>query len=201
MMRTFLEYLLSRAIDDQQPPSPWLRRCLQQDRQLQQFHHESKQLDSLFRESAAQLLETMQTDEAATPLTLSPQRLAKTANADSPHRLSVRWLGGLAAAALLLIALLPNWLQPSAPTVHAGEFSQQLTVVPGEVLRLLTSAAEVSRTQVTQHSPLANLTLPPSSAWTELSLPSDSPVWQEWNSWQSRWHHLKSTLPASTPES
>ncbi|MGI9428850.1 MAG: hypothetical protein ACR2NM_09350 [Bythopirellula sp.] len=201
MIRTFLEYLLSRALDNKKPPSPWLQRRLQQDEQLQQFHHESKQLDTLFRQSAAQLREGMQAEDAVATLTLPPQPLATTAPPDAAHRVSVRWLGGLAAAALLLIALLPNWLQPSAPPVHAGEFSQQLTVVPGEVLRLLSSAAEVSRTQVTQLSPLANLSLTPASAWPDVSLPDNSPVRQEWDNWQDRWLDLRSRLPSVTPES
>jgi hypothetical protein len=201
MIRPFLEFLLSRALDNRKPPSPWLQRHLQRDEQLQQFHHESKQLDTLFRQSATQLREGMQADDAVATLTLPPQRRATTAAPDTPHRLAVRWLGGLAAAALLLIAFLPSWLRPSAPTVHAGEFSQQLTVVPGEVLRLLSSAAKVSQTQVTQLSPLANLTLTPSSAWPDVSLPDNSPVQQQWDHWQDRWLDLRSRLPSATPES
>ena len=198
MIRTILEFLLSRSLDNNESPSPWLLRRLQQDRQLKQYRDDSQQLDHLLRRSAAKVRESMQTDQAAATLTLPLQR--QTTAADSPHRLSVRWLVGLAAAALLLIALLPNWLRPSAPAVHAGEFSQQLTVVPGEVLRLLTQAAKTSQTQLPQLSPLSNFSLPELPDWEKVAQHVDVPVRQEFNAWQDSWRNIKFRLPDSSQE-
>lgn len=200
MIRTCLEFLLSRSLDTDNPPAPWLQRRMQQDQQLKRFNAESKQLAAMFRRSAAEHRETMAVDVFVAPLPLRPQRRATAAFDEPGDRLSARWLGGLVAAAMLLVALLPNWLQPTAPAAHAGEFSQQLTVVPGEVLRLLTQAAKTSQTQLPQLSPLSNLTLPKMPAWEAVAHYVESPVRRELDTWQDNWQNLMSRLPESSLE-
>ena len=115
------------------------------------------------------------------------------------RRFPMRWLGGLAAAAVLMVVLLPGWLRPSAPTVHAGEFSQQLTVVPGEVLRLITRAAKTSQAQLPQLSPLANVNLPDFSEWQEVTQRADTTVLPGIDSWQDSFRTIKFHLPDPAP--
>lgn len=206
MMRTILEFLLSRSLDEGTSPAPWLRSRVQRDPALGQFDSESKQLATLLDRTAAEHRKAMTADEPTvkqpTPsVTLSPDRQQNASLRTQPNtRRSARWFAGLAVAATLLLALVPNWLRPSTPSVHAGEFSQQLTVVPGEVLRLLTTATETSQTQVTQLSPLANLTLPTWPAWKEVSLQVESPVRREISTWQESWQDLKSKIPGYESE-
>jgi len=203
MIRTCLEFLLSRSLDDGTPPTGWLGRLLRRDPQLNRYQTESRQLDTLLRSSAAEQRRSMTTasreadiNTSAAILTLPPQRNAEATVArakNSGH--SLAWLSGLAAAALVLIAWSPNWFRHAPPAVQAGEFSRQLTIVPGEVLRLLTRAAKTSQTQLPQLSPLTNLTLPAMPAWEEVALHVESPVREEIDFWQESWLNFKTRLP------
>jgi len=203
MIRTCLEFLLSRSLDDAQTdrrksPTPWLQRRVQRDTQLEQFDTEARQLDSLLHSSAAERRQAMSSDENVAVVTLPLHRLTNSSESSTPstRTLSVRWFSGLAAAALLLLALspswLPNWFRSATPTVHAGEFSQRLAVAPGEVLRLINRAAETSQTQLPRLSPLANFSLPAMPAWETISLSVESPALKEIDAWQNSWQNLKS---------
>lgn len=205
MIRTFFEFLLSRSHDDGTSLNGWLNRLLLRDAGLNRFDTEARQLDTLLRSSATEQRQAMANNEDVAVLTLPPQRQTTSSVADVKHsRHSLAWLSGLAAAAIVLIALAPNWFRPALPAVHAGEFSHQLTVVPGEVLRLLTSAAKTSQAQLPQLSPLTSLTLPTLPAWEDVALHVESPVRQEINfwqeGWQESWQDFKLRLPASTQE-
>ena len=200
MIRTFLEFLLSHPHEEGTPPLGWFRRLLLRNTGLKQFDAESRQLDALLRSSAIEQRQALATYENAAALTLLPRRqVTRTAARNQKTGHTLAWLSGLAAA-LALLTLAPNWFQPDAPAVHAGEFSQQLTVVPGEVLRLLTHAAKTSQTQLPQLSPLANFSLPAMPAWEEVALHVESPVRQEidfWQKgWQEGWQNLRSRLPS-----
>ena len=150
------------------------------------------------------------TGSSAILLTLLLRRQESRATARVRNSgLSAVWLTSLAVAAVLLLVASPswppNWFRRAAPGVHAGEFSQQLTVVPGEVLRLLTRAAETSRTRLPQLSPLANLTLPTLPAWEDIALHVESPMLQEpllreIDTWHESWKNFKSRLPDSSFE-
>ncbi len=206
MIRTFLEYLLSRSLDDGTPSTGWLKRLMLRDAGLNRFDTKSRQLDTLLRSSAAERRQSMTTDNRETDintavLTLPLQRKTEPTVAhakNSGH--SLAWLSGLAAAALVLIAWSPNWFRPAPPAVHAGEVSQHLTVVPGEVLRLLTRVAKSSQTQLPQLSPLGNLTLPVMPAWEDVALRVESPMREEIDFWQESWQNFKTRLPASSRE-
>jgi len=208
MIRSCLEFLLSRSLDDAQTdrrksPAPWLQRRVQRDDQLEQFDTEARQLDSLLRSSAAEQRQAMATgamasDENVAVVTLPPHRLTTSAasSTSSSRAQSVRWFSGLAVAALLLFALSrswsPNGFHAATPEVHAGEFSQQLAVAPREVLRLINRAAETSQTQLPRLSPLANFSLPAMPAWETISLSVESPALKEIDTWQNSWQNLKS---------
>ncbi len=200
MIRTFLEFLLNRTLDDGTQETGWFRRLLLRDARLSRFDSETRQLDMLLRNTATEQRQTLASDNStnAAELTLSPQRQSpQTAHAKKQGH-SLAWLSGMAVAAVLLIVLLPNWLRPTTTKVHAGNFSQQLTVVPGEVLRLLTRAAKTSQTQLPQLSPLAKLSLPAMSAWEEVALHVESPVRQEINFWQESWQNFRLRLPSAS---
>ncbi len=201
MIRTFLEFLISRTLDDTTPPSGWFRRLLLRNAGLRRFDTETQQLDVLLRTSATEQRQSMAADSNAVVLTLPPQRQEPPAVAvENYSRHTLAWLSGLAAAALVLVALAPNWFRPALPAAHAGEFSQQLTVVPGELLRLLTRAAKTSQTQLPKLSPLANMTLPTLPAWEEIALRVESPMRQEMETWQESWQNLTSRWPIDSRE-
>ena len=198
MIRTFFEFLLSRSHDGGKPSNGWFRRLLLRDAKLNRFDTEAHQLDTLLRSTAAEQRQAMAINNSAATLTLPPHRETATTAHATNARHTLAWFGGLAACALLLVALLPSRSQPTAPVVHAGELSQQLTVVPGKVLGLLTRAAQASQTRLPQLSPLANLTLPTLPAWQSVALRVESPVRAEidfWkNGWQESWKNLRSRL-------
>ena len=194
MIRTFFEFLLSRSHDEGTQPNDWFRRLLLRDARLNRFDAETRQLDMLLRSTAAEQRQAMASDNPIATLTLPPDRKTTTTTHEKSTRHALAWFGGLAACALLLVALLPSRSQPTAPVVHAGELSQQLTVVPGKVLGLLTRAAQASQTQLPQLSPLANLTLPTLPAWQAVALRVESPVRVEIDFWQKGWKNLRSHL-------
>ena len=201
MIRTFLEFLLSRSRDEGTPPTGWLRRLLTRNTKLNRYDVETRQLDTLLRRTAAQQRQVMATEATVAAITLPPQRQSKNASHVKTPRYTLAWFSGLAACAIVLVAFVPNWSRPTAPTTHAGELSQQLTVVPGKILRLLTRAAKTSQTQLPQLSPLANLTLPTLPAWQAVALRVESPVREEisfWQKgWQKGWENLRSRLPGN----
>jgi len=213
MIRTCLEFLLSRSYDAcDSPPTltdrwlqHWFDRRAKRNPQVDNFAADAQQLDRLLRQSAAQHRQQMAAETVPPTLTPLPTRLAtnRTATSHDTSRRSLAWTTGLAAA-VLLGAFLGTTLRPSPPKVHAGEFSQQLTVVPGEVLRFLNSAADVSSKQLPQLSPLTQLKMPALPDWRNVAQSIDSPVrtqmdmWQ--GNWQDTWQGLKSRLPTKSPE-
>jgi len=197
MIRTFLEYLLSRSHNEHTSPNGWLSRMLLRNAGLNRFDAETRQLDTLLRNTAAEQRQAMATEDNAVILTLPPRR--ETTRIKNAKR-SFAWFSGLAACALLLVALAPNWFRPAPPTVHAGELSHQLSAVPGEVLRLLTSAAKTSQTELPKLSPLAKLNLPTMPAWQDVAQRIESPVHDEISHWQKNWESFKSLWPDQVQE-
>ena len=204
MIRTFFEFLLSGSLDEGTPSNCWFRRLLLRDAGLNRFDTEARQLDTLLRSAATEQRQAMATDNSVATLTLPPHREAATTARATNARHTLAWFSGLAAAALVFFALSPNWFPPAPPAVHAGELSQQLTVVPGKVLGLLTRAAKTSQIQLPRLSPLTNLDLPALPAWENVALHVESPVREEidfWkNSWQKGWHNLRMRLPTQAQE-
>ncbi len=195
MIRTFFEFLLSRSHDEGTLPTSWFRRLLLRNVGLNRFDAETRQLDTLLRNSAAEQRQAMAANNTAA-FTLPPYRKTATTAHKKNTSHTLAWLSGLAACALLLVSLPPSWLRPAAPTVHAGKLSQQLTIVPGKILGLLTLAAKTSQTEVPQFSPLANLTLPSLLPdWEGLALRVESPVRQEIDIWQEVWQDFTSRRP------
>ncbi len=197
MIRTLLEYLLNRSMDDGKSPGGWLVRQLRRDSKLQRFDTDARRLDTLLRESAAEHRKAMAITGEVDVLTLSPERPLATAAPTRRSNQSALWVAGLAVAAMLLLMASPQWFRPAAPTVHAGEFAQQLTVAPGEVLRLINHAAETSQTQLPQLSPLNKLALTQLPAWQDVATQVESPVRNELDAWQRSWQNLKSRWPES----
>ncbi len=194
MIRSCLEFLVSRSIDDGKPLPSWLQALVRRDDRLNAFAEQASVLDSALRETAAKQRQSMYKDAAIAKVTL-PKQL-EPPSARTP-RSSMKWYGALAVAALLLVMFSVTRVQPPAPEVHAGDFSEQLTAVPGEVLRVLNSAAETSQSQLPQFSPLAKLSLPELSVWEDLAVTVESPVRRELDVWQASWEKLKSQVPVS----
>lgn len=215
MIRTMFEMMVSRALDDGKPLPRWMQALSKRNEQTDRFAKNASQLDAALRSSAAAHRQSMNNQpvsiasvsvrpttstqsEAAATLTLPPQR--QTSAPAFAGKRSLSWATGVAAAALFA-ALTFYQLRPASPEVHAGDFSQQLTVVPGEVLRVLTRAAETSQTRLPEISPLANLSLPELSAWDKIATSVQSPVRQEITAWQKSWQSLRDRLPNSIGES
>ncbi len=197
MIRSCLEFLVSRSIDDGKPLPSWLQTLARRDDRLSAFAEQTSVLDRALRGTAAKQRRSMESDEPIATLTL-PQHL-EPAIAQSP-RSSMKWYGALAVAALLLVMFSASRIQPTKPQVHAGDFSEQLTAVPGEVLRVLNSAAATSQSQLPQLSPLTKLSLPELPVWEDLAMTVESPVRRELDVWQASWEKLKSQVQLS-PES
>jgi|GEM_PF-6553065 len=159
---------------------------------------EAQQLDALLRSTALQRRQAMAGDQQVAQLTLPPQRPAATP-ASQPQP-STRRYTGFAAAAILLLCFTLGWLRWTTPTVHAGDFSQQLATVPGEMLRLINHAAQTSQTHLPQLSPLAQVSLPELPNWQNLSWQLDTPIQQEMNLWQNHWLKIKSRLSSQPQE-
>jgi len=166
------------------------------------FFRKQKQLDAVLRQSAERRRKAMATEGNVATVTLPPRREFSRGGAPSRRSASSRdwraalWVGGLAAAASALLMFGAGWFRPATPTaqLHAGEFSQQLTAVPGEVLRLLNSAAATSQTRLPQLSPLASLSVPELPGWNDVSRQIESPMQREINAWQTGWDQLRSRL-------
>lgn len=214
MIRTMFEMMVSRALDDGKPLPRWVQALSKRNEHADRFAKNASQLDAALRSSAAAHRQSMNKQpvsidsvsvrptstqsEATATLTLPPQR--QTSAPALAGKRSLSWATGVAAAALFA-ALTFYQLRPTPPEVHAGDFSQQLTVVPGEVLRVLTRAAETSQTRLPEISPLANLSLPELSAWDKIATSVQSPVRQEITAWQKSWQSLRDRLPNSIGES
>ena len=162
---------------------------------IRTFLKKRKHLDQVLRQRALRRREEMSPAGSAGVLALPPRRNVSGGAVESRTWRGVWWGSGLAAAASLLLMLSPGWFRPTPPVVNAGEFSQQLTTVPGEVLRLLNAAAETSQTRLPRMSPLANLSVPDLPAWQGVSLRLESPMQEELDAWQESWRHLKSRWP------
>lgn len=199
MIRSLLELLLSRSLDERTPPPRWLQSTTRRNAKLSEFANSATQLDSVLRDSAAERREAMAADDVPA-LTLPQSRQPSLGEPPRATRRSRTWSLGIAAAAVLLVAILPTQLRPSKPEVDASDFSQQLTVVPGEVLRLLTQAAETSQTKLPQLSPLNQLAVPKLATWDKLATNVGSPVRRELDSWEASWQSLKSRLGGTEQE-
>lgn len=201
MIRTCLEFLLSRSLDDGKPTTGLLGWLSRRNTGLSRFDTDARQLDSLLRSSATAQRESMiattntditsETVDEANILTLPPQRLDIT---DGVHpkssTRSLRWLAGLTTAAALLLTFGAGLLRPGTPPTHAGEFSVQLSAAPGEVLNLLNQAAESTQNRL-QLSPLANLKMPKLPGWDYFT-PDEQPTTnQEPNTWQDGWQNIR----------
>lgn len=195
MIRSFLKFLISRSLDDGATPPNWLQAAAQRDADVGKFSQEASQLDALLRSSAAAHRQAMAKQPAAPPLTLPPERQSQPTPRRSNHAMKV--FVGLATAAAVLIAVSPALFRPQTPAVHAGDFSEQLAVVPGEVLRVLTQATESSQQRLPQLSPLANLSLPELPGLENLAMTVESPVRREFDAWQASWQKLKSQFPGN----
>ncbi len=199
MIRICLEFLLSRSLDAGKTPTGLLSKLARRDVSLSRFDVKTRQLDALLRSSATEVRESLVVatiDETnALALPQQPPRVQRQAPATDTRQLSsshsLRWLVGMATAAAMLLILLPNPPRPTKPTVHAGKFSQQLAVVPSEVLNLLNRAAQSTQTRLPQLSPLANLKIPSLPSWKEFSPDLQAPADQESRTWQKNWQNLK----------
>lgn len=199
MIRSLLELLLSRSLDERTSPPRWLQSIAQRDSRLSEFASSSAKLDTALQTAAAERREAMTANDVPT-LKLPQHRRPSFGEPSRAARRSRSWSWVFAAAAVLIVAVLPTRLRPSRPAVDAGDFSQQLTVVPGEVLRLLTQAAETSQTKLPELSPLNQLSVPKLATWDKLATNVGSPVRRELDSWEASWQSLKSRLGGAEQE-
>lgn len=206
MIRTCLEFLLSRSLDDGQPTPGLLGWFSRRNTKLGRFDTDARQLDSLLRSSAIAQRKSMavatvtntdstninnETVDETNILTLPTQRpdVAADVHSKSSTR-SLRWLAGLSTAAALLLTFGLGLLGPSTPPTHAGDFSVHLSAAPGEVLNLLNQAAESTQNRL-QLSPLANLKIPELPGWDYFTPDEQPTIDQESNTWQDGWQNIR----------
>lgn len=136
-------------------------------------------------------------DQIPATLTLPPQRETLAKQSD---RNFLRKFLAIGTAAAVMFVLVPNLLRPGTPPTHAGEFSQELTKVPGGVLHLINQAVDASQSRLPEISPLANLSMPALLDWQSMSIDLETPVQQEVDVWQRGWNHLQSRFGNETRE-
>ncbi|MEM8946197.1 MAG: hypothetical protein AAGD11_13575 [Planctomycetota bacterium] len=200
MIIRFFEFLYGRTFDEGTTPPRWLRALTRRNRRLGEFADATGQVDAMLRNSALELRQAMASDQAAATITLPPERTVTQEDLRVRSTTSVRWFVVAGVTAVVMLVMIPSLSRRSKPPVHAGDFSQQLTMVPGEVLRVINRAAETSQTQLPQLSPLGKLRVPTLPNWQAVTAQIESPVQREIDAWQSGWQNLRSRFSDETRE-
>ena len=100
MKRTVLKWWISRAVDQKQDISPWLRSRIDRDPELRDFEHAARELETRLREDSIAWIETgIASVNRARPEHINPGPSLSRAHAFLP----------LTAAALLLIGATAVW--------------------------------------------------------------------------------------------
>jgi hypothetical protein len=181
MIRTLLEFLIERSLDQGQQSPGWLRRLARHDRRLHDHSQHALALDRALRSGAVSRRHELAGDTQVVPVVEPGYRKPTSARAD---RSAARW-GWLAATAAALVgvaALVNHYNEQQTRAAHAQFVSTQLTKVPDDMLAVIADAARAPR----ELSPLTRVSLPAGNPWSDIPRSTQGQLKQSLSAWGSQ---------------
>jgi hypothetical protein len=179
MMRTLLEYLTQRSIDNCTPLPAWLQWFQQRDPVLREYASNALELDDLLRVSAS----ARRTALARESLTsMSVERVLRREVANPPRYAQLGWLATAAAALLAFVVFFNRSGEKLANAERAQLLSTQLATMPDDMLAVLAEAARSSQ----DYSPLTQLALPEENVWSDIPRGTQGRLKESLNAWGSQ---------------
>lgn len=182
MIRTFYEFLISRALDEGRPLSRWLARRVENDPRLRGFHRKTVALDAALRES----VDVPASQQNRATLALAPRVPPTTLSQAKTSRRAVR-LAQAAAAIAAALLLFAHWSHRQHQAAYAGQLQTlggELAEFPPTMLQWLSNTAEASQRSVVYYGPFTRGSLPQISPWK--SLPWDLQTHLQTPGWSVR---------------
>ncbi len=173
MMRTLLEYLTQRSVDNGTPPPAWLRWLQQRDPVLREYASDALELDDLLRVTAS----ARRSELAREPL--APRRVVRRDVANPPRYAQWGWFAAAAAALLAFVVLFNHDPEKQANAARAQLLSTQLATMPDDMLAALAQAARSSQ----DYSPLARLALPEANLWSDIPRETQGQLKESFSTW------------------
>jgi hypothetical protein len=181
MIRTVLEFLMERSLDQGRQPPGWLRWLAGHDRHLHDHSQRTLQLDRALRSGAVSRRHELAGNGQAVPMNQPILRMDSRACVD---RRAARW-GWLAATAAALVgvaAFVHHYNEQQTRAAHAQFVSTQLTKVPDDMLAMIADVARAPR----EFSPLSRVSLPVANPWSDLPRSTQGQLKQSLSAWGSQ---------------
>ncbi len=173
MIRTLLEFLVSRSVDDGKPLPDWVRRRVERDSSLHQFQRQTQHAHVALRDAADRQHELWAVDSPEHIATVErpsievQQRRATVAG--HPRRRHLARAAMAIAAGLLVFAVVDRNLENKANAARVEMLSQHLAELPPTMLDWLNLSVESSQAGIMRYAPTAQLSFP------------SPPPWESWN--------------------
>jgi hypothetical protein len=180
MIRTFLEFLIERFLDQGRQPPGWLRWLARHDRRLHEHSRQALTLDRALRSGAVSRRHQLASDTLVVPL-VEPVFLERTTY--RANRSTARW-GWLAATAATLVgvaAFTHHYNEQQTRAAHAQFVSSKLVQVPDEMLVMIAQAARSPR----EFSPLTQFALPEINPWRDIPRGTQGQLRESFSAWGS----------------
>jgi hypothetical protein len=177
MIRTLLEFLNERSLDQGRQPPGWLRWLARHDSRLHDDTQRALVLDRALRSGAISRRHELAGEMQVVPMVRAelPPRV---------ERSTARWgwLAAIAAALVGVALFLNDYNERQTRAAHAQFVSTQLTKVPNDMLGMIADAARAPR----EFSPLSRVSLPVANPWSDLPRSTQGQLKESFSAWGSQ---------------
>jgi hypothetical protein len=181
MIRTLLEFLIERSLDEGRQPPGWLRWLARHDCRLHDHSQHALALDRALRSGAVSRRHELAGDTQVVPMT-DPVFVERSPARSDSSVTRWGWLAATAAALMGVAAFVNHNNEQQARAAHAQLVSKQLTKVPDEMLAVIADVARTPR----EFSPLTRVSLPDVNPWSDIPRGTQGQLKQSFSAWGSQ---------------